>query len=50
MTQQAIESETKHTPLHRLHAELGGRFVAFAGYEMPIQYPSGILKEHAHTR
>jgi aminomethyltransferase len=50
MTHQAINRETRRTPLYRLHAELGGRFVAFAGYEMPIQYPSGILKEHAHTR
>ncbi len=50
MTQQAINHEIRRTPLHRLHVELGGRFVAFAGYEMPIQYPAGILKEHLHTR
>jgi aminomethyltransferase len=50
MTQQAIKAETRRTPLHRLHVELGGRFVAFAGYEMPIQYTAGILKEHVHTR
>jgi len=38
------------TPLHALHLELGGRMVPFAGYEMPVQYPLGILKEHQHTR
>jgi glycine cleavage system T protein (aminomethyltransferase) len=50
MTQRAINHEIRRTPLHRLHIELGGRFVTFAGYEMPIQYPTGILKEHVHTR
>jgi len=38
------------TPLHPLHAELGGRLVPFAGYEMPVQYPTGIVAEHQHTR
>lgn len=38
------------TPLNLLHKELGARMVPFAGYEMPVQYPSGILKEHQHTR
>jgi aminomethyltransferase len=40
----------KRTPLHHLHVELGARFVPFAGYEMPINFPNGILKEHLHTR
>jgi aminomethyltransferase len=40
----------KRTPLHTLHVELGARFVPFAGSEMPIQFRSGILKEHLHTR
>ena len=40
----------KRTPLHALHTELGARFAPFAGYEMPIQFRSGILKEHLHTR
>jgi aminomethyltransferase len=40
----------RRTPLHALHAELGARFVPFAGYEMPVQYQAGILKEHLHTR
>src|SRR3984893_15734030 len=38
------------TPLYPLHVELGARFTPFAGYEMPVQYPSGILSEHLHTR
>ena len=38
------------TPLHALHAELGARIAPFAGYDMPIQYPTGILAEHLHTR
>ncbi len=36
--------------LHGLHAELGGKMVPFAGYEMPVQYPAGVMKEHLHTR
>lgn len=38
------------TPLHSLHLELGARMMAFAGYDMPIQYPMGVMKEHLHTR
>ena len=38
------------TPLHGLHVRSGARMVAFAGYEMPLHYPSGLLKEHLHTR
>jgi len=40
----------KTTPLHAFHVELGARMVPFAGYDMPVQYPLGILKEHQHTR
>ena len=36
--------------LHDLHVALGGKMVPFAGYEMPVQYPAGVLKEHLHTR
>lgn len=39
-----------HTPLDALHRELGARMVPFAGYEMPVQYPAGIIREHLHTR
>ena len=38
------------TPLHALHVELGARMSPFAGYDMPIQYPAGVLAEHLHTR
>jgi aminomethyltransferase len=38
------------TPLHGLHRALGARMVAFSGYDMPVQYPSGIIAEHLHTR
>lgn len=38
------------TPLHALHLELGARMVPFAGYDMPVQYPMGVMKEHLHTR
>ena len=47
---EAPAGSLKRTPLHALHRELGARLVPFAGYEMPVQYPSGILAEHAHTR
>lgn len=40
----------KRTPLYDLHQELGARMVPFAGYEMPVQYPLGVLKEHQHCR
>lgn len=38
------------TPLHARHVTLGARMVPFAGYDMPVQYPSGILTEHVWTR
>ena len=45
------DSQTlKRTPLYDLHLSLGAKMVAFAGYEMPVQYPMGVLKEHLHTR
>jgi aminomethyltransferase len=44
------DSATLHTPLHALHVELGARMGPFAGYDMPIQFASGILAEHQHTR
>jgi len=40
----------KRTPLYALHRELGAKMVPFAGYEMPVHYPPGILSEHLHTR
>ncbi|MGA8259692.1 MAG: glycine cleavage system aminomethyltransferase GcvT [Arenicellales bacterium] len=40
----------KKTPLYDLHLEYGARMVPFAGYEMPVQFSTGIVKEHRHTR
>ena len=50
MTIASPDAPLKQTPLHGLHLELGARMVPFAGYEMPVQYGSGILKEHLHVR
>ena len=44
------ESPLLHTPLHALHVARGGKMVPFAGYEMPVQYAAGVLREHQHTR
>ena len=38
------------TPLYDLHVALSARIVEFAGYDMPVQYPTGIIAEHNHTR
>jgi len=40
----------KTTPLHALHLARGGKMVPFAGYDMPVQYATGVLREHLHTR
>ena len=44
------ETTLKRTPLARLHVALGGKMVPFAGYDMPVQYAPGVLREHLHTR
>ena len=46
----ASSAALKQTALHALHVELGARMVPFAGYDMPVQYPAGIIAEHRHTR
>lgn len=46
----AADDTLKTTPLTALHRTLGAKMVPFAGYDMPVQYPAGILKEHIHTR
>jgi len=38
------------TPLHSLHLEMGAKMLSFAGYQMPVQYSTGIIQEHLHTR
>lgn len=45
-TQDALS----RTPLFDLHVSLGARMVPFASFEMPVQYPLGVMKEHLHTR
>jgi aminomethyltransferase len=50
LAEQSPVSDLKQTPLHDAHVALGARMVPFAGYEMPVQYPAGIMAEHNHTR
>ncbi len=50
MTQDAATQDLLKTPLYDLHKEVGAKMVPFAGYEMPVQYPLGVKKEHIHTR
>ncbi|WP_066014452.1 glycine cleavage system aminomethyltransferase GcvT [Endozoicomonas atrinae] len=49
MSEASAES-LKKTPLYDLHLTQGAKMVPFAGYEMPVQYPSGVKTEHLHTR
>lgn len=44
------DGSLKQVPLHALHVALGARMVPFAGWSMPVQYPTGIIAEHNHTR
>ena len=46
----ATLSTLKRTPLYDVHVALGARIVPFAGYEMPVQYPTGITAEHKAVR
>ncbi|PYF09471.1 aminomethyltransferase [Rhodobacter viridis] len=46
----AGDTGLKRTALCNLHVELGAKMVPFAGWDMPVQYPMGVLKEHLHTR
>jgi aminomethyltransferase len=50
MLARETESTLKYTPLHALHLARGGKMVPFAGYDMPVQYAAGVLREHLHTR
>lgn len=47
---ERAELEPVQTALHELHVELGAKLVPFAGFNMPLNYPAGILAEHRHTR
>lgn len=50
MTETPSDAPVLHTALHDRHVSLGARMVPFAGYDMPVQYPTGILAEHQWTR
>jgi len=45
-----MSEETKRTKLYDFHVKHGAKMVPFAGYEMPVQYPLGVMKEHLHCR
>jgi len=47
---EPTDAPLKTTPLHAAHLALGARMVPFAGYDMPVQYTEGVLKEHLWTR
>ncbi len=48
--ESAPMSDLLKTTLHAKHVALGAKMVPFAGYDMPVQYPMGVMKEHLHTR
>ena len=50
MLARETETALKTTPLHALHVASGGKMVPFAGYDMPVQFATGVLREHLHTR
>jgi aminomethyltransferase len=50
MSASPAATTLKRTPLHDVHAALGAKIVPFAGYEMPVQYPAGIVAEHKAVR
>jgi aminomethyltransferase len=50
MADVATTETLKRTPFHDIHRALGAKLVPFAGYEMPVQYPSGITAEHKTVR
>ena len=50
MTATAESASLKRTPFHDIHVSLGAKIVPFAGYEMPVQYPTGITAEHIAVR
>ncbi|MFW2589607.1 glycine cleavage system aminomethyltransferase GcvT [Sagittula sp. SSi028] len=47
---ETATDDLKETALNALHRELGAKMVPFAGYDMPVQYGLGVMKEHLHTR
>src|SRR3972149_814218 len=47
---RSMAKDLKRTPLNSWHREHGGQMIEFAGWEMPVAYPQGILEEHLKTR
>ncbi len=45
-----MTEQLHRTPLHGMHVSLGAKMTGFAGFDMPIQYPAGVLAEHLHVR
>lgn len=43
-------AELRRTPLYDLHLAQGAKMVPYAGWDMPVQYPMGVMAEHLHTR
>jgi aminomethyltransferase len=50
MSDTPLDTPLLQTPLHALHLRLGARMVPFAGYAMPVQYPTGVITEHRQCR
>ena len=50
MSESTAAETMQRTPLHDEHVALGAKMVPFAGFEMPVQYPSGITAEHKAVR
>ena len=50
MSGQSGDTPIKRTPLYDFHKNLDAKMVPFAGYEMPVSYPLGVLNEHLHVR
>ena len=50
MSASNADQPLNRTPLYALNVARAGKMVPFAGYEMPVQFPPGVLKEHLHTR
>jgi aminomethyltransferase len=46
----ADSTSLKHSPLHTRHVELGAKFAEFGGWEMPLEYATGVIKEHTAVR
>lgn len=50
LSEENSNSKILRTALYDFHVGLGAKMVPFAGYDMPVQYPLGVMKEHLHTR